>query len=70
VLLQAVAHSDGTRASVASHLLGVRIRNGILGSFGFDHDGDITVDRIGIYRLADGGRTITLDRTIALRAGS
>jgi hypothetical protein len=40
VLLDAIAASDGTRASVTEHLLSTRVKNGIIGSFGFDKNGD------------------------------
>ena len=42
VLLAAIAASDGTRASVSHQLLSVRVTDGILGSFGFDQNGDMT----------------------------
>jgi ABC-type branched-subunit amino acid transport system substrate-binding protein len=66
VLLQAIAHSNGTRTSVVRQLLRVRIKNGILGTFGFDRYGDITVDRVGIYRLNRRTGSPVLDRTITL----
>jgi len=50
VLISAIAHSDGTRASVMSELLRTRVYNGILGSFGFDQNGDMTSQEIGIIR--------------------
>jgi ABC-type branched-subunit amino acid transport system substrate-binding protein len=42
VLLDAIADSDGTRSSVSERLLGVRVTDGILGSFDFDANGDRT----------------------------
>lgn len=41
VLLDAIARSDGTRASVTSELFKTNIKNGIMGSFHFDKNGDI-----------------------------
>jgi branched-chain amino acid transport system substrate-binding protein len=51
VLLQAIAHSDGTRASVTRELLGVRIQDGILGSFEFDPSGEPTASLFPIFRV-------------------
>jgi hypothetical protein len=42
VLLAAIARSDGTRASVTKELFASDVRNGILGSFRFTPDGDMT----------------------------
>ncbi|TMK39092.1 MAG: hypothetical protein E6G56_11965 [Actinobacteria bacterium] len=52
VLLDAVARGGGSRAGAASALLGVRVRHGILGSFGFLASGDPTVGPISVYRAA------------------
>ena len=41
VLLNAIAASDGTRASVTKHVFGMKITNGILGSFQIGSTGDI-----------------------------
>jgi branched-chain amino acid transport system substrate-binding protein len=53
-LVAAIAASDGTRGNVAARLLGVKIRNGILGTFGFDRNGDATASAVAIYRIRDG----------------
>jgi ABC-type branched-subunit amino acid transport system substrate-binding protein len=42
VLLEAIAASDGTRASVTTNLFRTRVSNGMLGSFEFDENGDTT----------------------------
>lgn len=63
VLLDAIAASDGTRASVASHLLSVSIRSGIIGSFRFGKNGDPTFNPIMIFRVGSGGK-IRLDRVV------
>jgi ABC-type branched-subunit amino acid transport system substrate-binding protein len=52
VLLQAIARSDGTRASVLQQLRRIDVRDGILGSFRFDANGDKTPATIAIYRFA------------------
>jgi branched-chain amino acid transport system substrate-binding protein len=51
VLLQAIAHSDGTRASVTRQLLSVRIRDGIFGSVAFDRSGDLKSNLFPIFRV-------------------
>ena len=50
-LLAAIAASDGTRESVVRQLLRVRIQNGILGSFGFNRQGDMTVNVMPVFRV-------------------
>jgi branched-chain amino acid transport system substrate-binding protein len=55
VLLQAIARSDGSRASVLSELRRVQIRGGILGSFRFDANGDMTPALVSAFRVT--GRT-------------
>jgi branched-chain amino acid transport system substrate-binding protein len=54
VLLDAIAHSDGTRASVVAELFATKVENGILGSFSFDRYGDIVPAPVGIYRFQGG----------------
>jgi branched-chain amino acid transport system substrate-binding protein len=51
VLLAAIAHSDGTREGVARELLKVHVTNGILGTFGFDRNGDITDSLMPVFRV-------------------
>jgi YVTN family beta-propeller protein len=51
VLLQAIARSDGTRASVTRELRGVKVEDGILGSFQFDRNGDINPASFTIFRI-------------------
>ena len=54
VLLDAIAASDGTRASVSEQLLKVRVKDGILGSFEFDANGDTTSGAVTMYRIEKG----------------
>ena len=54
VLLDAIARSDGTRASVVHELFATKVENGILGSFRFDEFGDIEPAPVGVYRYEDG----------------
>jgi hypothetical protein len=54
VLLDAIARSDGTRASVVEELFATKVENGILGSFSFDRFGDIDPAPVGVYRFERG----------------
>jgi YVTN family beta-propeller protein len=54
VLLDAIAASDGSRASVARALLGTRVEDGIIGSFAFDANGDIDPAIMSVYRITGG----------------
>jgi ABC-type branched-subunit amino acid transport system substrate-binding protein len=51
VVLAAIARSDGTRASVLRELRRTRVKDGILGSFSFDANGDITPTSVPILRI-------------------
>jgi branched-chain amino acid transport system substrate-binding protein len=50
-LLDAIARSDGTRASVDRQLLATRISNGLIGPLAFDSHGDPAPAPIAIYRV-------------------
>jgi hypothetical protein len=54
VLLDAIARSNGTRASVTSELFKTKVSNGILGTFAIDRYGDTTAATISIYRIVGG----------------
>jgi branched-chain amino acid transport system substrate-binding protein len=54
VLLAAIARSDGTRASVNAELRRLQMKNGVLGSFRFDANGDITPAAFTALRLTGG----------------
>jgi branched-chain amino acid transport system substrate-binding protein len=58
VLLDAIAKSDGSRASVNEHLLGTRVQGGILGNFDFDKNGDPTYNPVTVFRIHRGIGTI------------
>jgi ABC-type branched-subunit amino acid transport system substrate-binding protein len=51
LVLDAIARSDGTRASVLKELFASEVKDGILGSFGFDPNGDIRPASIPILRV-------------------
>jgi class 3 adenylate cyclase/ABC-type branched-subunit amino acid transport system substrate-binding protein/streptogramin lyase len=54
VLLDAIARSDGSRASVREQLFKTKVSNGILGSFSFNRNGDTTAGAVTIYRIVGG----------------
>ncbi|HEY7398473.1 MAG TPA: BTAD domain-containing putative transcriptional regulator [Gaiellaceae bacterium] len=68
VALDAIARSNGTRRSVVAQLFETHESNGILGTFGFDRNGDTTAPAITIYRIIHGTpsvfRVITPPRTL------
>jgi len=66
VLLDAIARSDGTRASVLEQLFRTRVQDGLLGSFGFDANGDISESPVTILRVARGG---TANRILSVEGG-
>jgi branched-chain amino acid transport system substrate-binding protein len=51
VVLDAIAESDGTRASVVRHLFRTRVRSGLIGDVAVDRYGDSTVQSIAVYRI-------------------
>jgi branched-chain amino acid transport system substrate-binding protein len=53
-LLDAIAASDGSRASVTRELLDLRVRDGLIGDFSFDENGDVTPPLVSVYRMTDG----------------
>jgi branched-chain amino acid transport system substrate-binding protein len=58
VLLDAIARSDGTRASVTRELFKTKVTSGILGTFSFDRNGDTTAGAVTIYRVKAGQPTV------------
>jgi branched-chain amino acid transport system substrate-binding protein len=50
-LLEAIGRSDGARASVLRELRRLEVENGILGSFRFDENGDMTPPAISVFRV-------------------
>jgi branched-chain amino acid transport system substrate-binding protein len=55
-LLEAIERSDGTRASVLQELRRLDIEDGILGSFRFDENGDMTPPTISVFRVTGNER--------------
>jgi branched-chain amino acid transport system substrate-binding protein len=57
VLLDAVDRSDGSRASVATELFNTDVKDGILGSFKINENGDTNANPVTIYKIAGGKQT-------------
>jgi branched-chain amino acid transport system substrate-binding protein len=66
ILLDAIARSDGTRASVNRELRAARVEDGILGDIRFDDHGDLVEGPVTIYRFTRKGPTV--DRVVTVRA--
>lgn len=60
VLLDAIARSDGSRASVLRELFRLRVEDGLLGSFGFDRNGDVSESPVTILRVVRRGQSNTV----------
>ena len=54
ILLDAIARSNGTRNSVTAEVFKTKVTGGIMGTFGFDKNGDITAKAISFYTIKDG----------------
>ena len=65
ILLDAIARSDGTRASVLEEIRRTRIENGILGDIAFRPDGDLVEAPITFYRVR--GERFVSDRVVVVR---
>ena len=65
ILLDAIARSDGTRASVTDELRRTQVRNGIPGDIAFDAKGDLVEAPITILRFARGD--FVVDRVVRVR---
>jgi len=57
VVLQAIAQSNGTRASIAQQLFKVHLKNSILGTVSFNANGDVTSNPVTVYRVVKGQST-------------
>jgi len=56
VMLTAIQNSDGTRAKVADNLLHTKVKDGILGTFSINANGDTTSNPVTQYKLGPGGK--------------
>jgi branched-chain amino acid transport system substrate-binding protein len=66
VLLDAIGRSDGSRVSVVDELFKARVKDGILGSFTFDRNGDIDPAGVGLFRIRNG--KVVVDRVVRVPA--
>jgi ABC-type branched-subunit amino acid transport system substrate-binding protein len=74
LVLQAIARSDGSRASVLRELRASKVKDGLLGTFAFDRNGDNTAALVPIVRITgtaspdpgfpDAFRGAVLDRVV------
>lgn len=65
ILLDAIARSDGTRASVTEEVRRTQVQNGILGDVAFDANGDLVEGPMTILRFS--GRDFVVDRVVRVR---
>ena len=73
IMLDAIARSDGTRASVTREVFRTRVEDGILGDIRFDRNGDLvdapfTFFRIVGERSSEEGLHPTVDRVVVARS--
>jgi len=68
ILLDAIARSDGTRASVTRELRTATVEDGLLGDISFDRFGDLVEAPVTIFRVTRKGPIV--DRVITVRATS
>jgi DNA-binding SARP family transcriptional activator/ABC-type branched-subunit amino acid transport system substrate-binding protein len=66
ILLDAIARSDGTRASVTDELRRTRVDNGLLGDIRFDRRGDLLEAPFTFFRVVN--RSFVADRVITARS--
>ncbi len=58
VVLDALARSDGSRASVLRELFATRRRDALLGDLAFDRDGDPVAAPVTVFRIERGARVL------------
>jgi ABC-type branched-subunit amino acid transport system substrate-binding protein len=66
ILFDAIARSDGTRASVTEEVRRTQVRNGILGDIAFDRKGDPVEGPMTILRFVRGD--FVVDRVVRVRS--
>jgi ABC-type branched-subunit amino acid transport system substrate-binding protein len=55
VMLDAIARSDGTRASLLGQVFRTRLRGSLIGDVAFDSRGDALTPRVTVLRVVGGG---------------
>ena len=69
IMLNAIAKSNGKRSDVVTKMLGTTVKNGIMGTFHFDKNGDITPTKaIAMDRIT--GKTGKPAGSVILKAGA
>ena len=69
IMLDAISRSDGTRASVTSELFKAHVKNGIMGTFHFDKNGDtVPLKAISFDQLVEDRRLRVRGHHQGLRA--
>jgi branched-chain amino acid transport system substrate-binding protein len=53
VLLDSIAVSRGTRASVGRHVVAAKVTHGLIGSFSFDRNGELKPAPVTVFRVHD-----------------
>jgi len=56
-MYQAILRSDGSRGSIAQQLFKTNVKNGILGTFRINPNGDTTSNPVAIYQIKGGKST-------------
>jgi branched-chain amino acid transport system substrate-binding protein len=64
IVMDAIAHSDGTRAQVLEALKRTQVQGGLVGDFRFDRYGDPTLTTIAVHRIRGG--KLSFERTIEI----
>lgn len=54
MLLDAIARSGGDRSRVSQAIMTADVRNGLIGDFSIDRNGDTTLNQMGMYRIREG----------------
>jgi branched-chain amino acid transport system substrate-binding protein len=66
MMLDAIAASDGTRASVIEQLFATKVTDGILGSFEINENGDVNSGAITVYEGPEFGAVKAITPTVEL----
>ena len=57
ILLDAIEKGGDDRAAVTKNLFGIKIKNGILGNFDIDSNGDTTLATVSVFQIKNGEST-------------
>ena len=57
VLIAAIARSDGSRGSISAQLFNTKVKNGLLGPFTINKNGDTSSNPVAIYKIKGGKST-------------